>query len=223
MFVSNRKRASITAPCAFAAYPSSVPPASSPPATPPAAQTPAPSSPRVPAARSRRPAAISPLPCSSPGTPSAAAPPGCSPTLTHSPSPSSALLTMYIRQVNTTLRIAHAAHSNRGTWMGSRREAHVRRFRPRPDPNARPLDNSHLRVRIPMRARPREIEPVATSLNVGSRELYPGRIPIFGRNCHGGGTGGRHICRHHVRVLMGRLRYRVAESTSTVGGRSQNV
>src|SRR5436190_1297838 len=42
IFVSSRKRASITVPCAFAAYLSSVLDASSPPATPPANQTPAP-------------------------------------------------------------------------------------------------------------------------------------------------------------------------------------
>src|SRR5206468_11890580 len=42
IFVSSRKRASITVPCAFAAYLSSVLEASSPPATPPANQTPAP-------------------------------------------------------------------------------------------------------------------------------------------------------------------------------------
>src|SRR6266700_1738729 len=67
MFVSSRKRAScvpdgvasITAPCASAAYPFSVPPASSPPAAPSASQTPASTCPCVPTARSHRPAANS--------------------------------------------------------------------------------------------------------------------------------------------------------------------
>src|ERR1700730_12947423 len=66
MFVSSRTPASITAPCASAVYPFSVPPASRPRAAPPANQTPAPSSPCAPAARSHRRAAISTLPCSSP-------------------------------------------------------------------------------------------------------------------------------------------------------------
>src|SRR5690349_12652132 len=65
IFVSSRKRASITAPCAFAGYLSSVLEASSPPATPPADQTLAPWSLGVPAARSHPHAARFPLPCSS--------------------------------------------------------------------------------------------------------------------------------------------------------------
>src|SRR6266436_7360813 len=120
MFVSSRNRGSITAPCVFAVCPSPVLQSADLRATRPAGRMLAPGFLVFLAARSHLLAGRFPLLCSSTGTVSAAARPGCFPTGIPLPLPSKVLLNEYTPGIHTfvLLRNKCDSDSSRGAATG---------------------------------------------------------------------------------------------------------